>query len=63
MKLLGLSGTYVQMLTENMPNDRQHHPIAGSHNPWSNDFDATMVWGPIDGTMGYIGFRLNLERF
>lgn len=45
---------------ENLTNYRQKHPIIDAGNPWSKDFDATMVWGPLSGAMGYIGVRINI---
>ena len=31
-------------------------------NPWGSQFDTNMVWGPINGAMGYIGIRVNFGR-
>ena len=45
---------------ENLTNYRQKNPIVSAGDPWSPDFDATMVWGPLSGAMFYIGFRYNL---
>lgn len=45
---------------ENLTNFHQMHPIIGADNPWGNDYDSTMIWGPIDGAMIYIGFRYHL---
>lgn len=45
---------------ENLTNFRQKQPIINSHTPWQDDFDATMVWGPVEGAMGYVGIRYNL---
>lgn len=47
---------------ENLTNYKQKNPIIGAHNPWSTTFDATQVWGPIDGAMVYAGVRFNLEK-
>lgn len=47
---------------ENITNYRQKNPIIGSADPWGPDFDSTMVWGPIDGIMGYIGIRFNFGK-
>lgn len=44
---------------ENLTNYRQKNPIISASDPWSKDFDATMIWGPLNGIMGYIGFRVN----
>ena len=42
---------------ENLTNYRQKNPVINSYAPWSRDFDATMVYGPLEGAMAYIGFR------
>jgi outer membrane receptor protein involved in Fe transport len=47
---------------ENLTNFRQQNPVVGAADPWSNHFDATMVWGPIHGAKTYIGIRWNLPR-
>lgn len=47
---------------ENITNYRQKNPIIGSSDPWGLDFDSTMVWGPIDGTMFYAGIRFNFGK-
>lgn len=46
---------------ENITNFRQKNPIVGADDPWGNNFDATMVWGPAHGAIYYIGWRLTLE--
>lgn len=43
---------------ENLTNYRQKTPILAAHNPWSERFDATQVWGPVHGAMAYGGIRL-----
>ena len=48
---------------ENLTNYILHHPILGASDPWSPAFDATQVWGPVNGVMGYIGIRYKLEKF
>ncbi|MBQ7716683.1 MAG: TonB-dependent receptor [Prevotella sp.] len=47
---------------ENLTGFRQKNPIVNAHDPWSNLFDATMVWGPVQGAMGYIGVRINFGK-
>ncbi len=47
---------------ENLTGFKQKNPIINAHNPWSNLFDATMVWGPVQGAMGYIGVRINFGK-
>lgn len=47
---------------ENITNYKQKNPIIGSADPWRQDFDTTLVWGPIDGIMGYVGIRFNFGK-
>ena len=52
----------VYLGAENITNYRQKNPIIGSDNPWGENFDSTMVWGPIDGIMFYGGIRFNFGK-
>lgn len=45
---------------ENLTNYKQKNPIIASNDPFGDYFDASMIWGPIDGTKFYIGVRLSL---
>jgi len=47
---------------ENLTDFRQKHPIVGAEDPWGRNFDATMVWGNVEGIMGYIGVRFNWAK-
>lgn len=47
---------------ENLTNYKVKNQIAHASDPWSPAFDATQVWGPIDGAMAYIGIRFKLEK-
>ena len=47
---------------ENLTNYTMDHPVISAANPWSTAFDATQVWGPLNGAMGYIGIRFKLEK-
>lgn len=47
---------------ENLTNFKQKNPIISSADPWGPDFDTTMVWGPISGTMVYAGIRFNFGK-
>lgn len=47
---------------ENLTNYKIHNPIINSHNPWSQKFDATQVWGPVEGAMFYIGVRFKFNK-
>lgn len=45
---------------ENLTGFRQQVTIIDASHPWSSTFDPTMVWGPVQGAMGYAGVRINL---
>jgi len=45
---------------ENLTNYKQDNPIIAADDPFGNYFDASMIWGPIDGTKFYIGVRLSV---
>ena len=47
---------------ENLLDYRQENPIISSENPFGNNFDASMVWGPIFGRMAYFGLRMTLGK-
>ena len=47
---------------ENLTNYKQKNPIIGYNNPWGNSFEPTMVYGPVQGAMAYIGVRVNLGK-
>ena len=47
---------------ENLTGYRQHNPIIAADQPWSQQFDPTMVWGPVTGAMAYAGIRVNIGR-
>lgn len=46
---------------ENILNVKQKDAIVASDKPFSEHFDATMVYAPITGIMGYAGFRFILK--
>lgn len=46
---------------ENLTNFMQHHPILASEDPFGNYFDASMIWGPVNGGMVYVGWRWKLK--
>lgn len=55
-------GWSVYLGSENLTNFRQQNPIIDVNNPFSNDFDATMIWGPVHGRKVYLGFRWAIDR-
>jgi hypothetical protein len=46
---------------ENLTNYFQKDVILAADQPFSNYFDASMVWGPVSGRMFYAGFRLKIK--
>jgi outer membrane receptor for ferrienterochelin and colicins len=50
----------VHVGAENILDYRQPNPIVSADDPFSNEFDASMVWGPIMGRVLYGGIRLSL---
>ena len=46
---------------ENILNYRQDNPIQEAANPFTEKFDAGLVWGPIFGRMIYGGFRWRIK--
>ena len=47
---------------ENITGFKQKNAIISADDPWSKDFDATMIWGPTHGAVFYIGVRLNWNK-
>lgn len=43
--------------SENLLDYKQHQPVINPDSPFSNDFDASRIWGPIDGRRIFVGFR------
>ena len=46
---------------ENMLNVKQKEAIVAADQPFGEYFDATMIYAPISGIMGYAGFRFSLK--
>lgn len=46
---------------ENLTNFRQKNPVVGSGDPWSREFDPTVIWGPVSGAMVYAGIRFSFR--
>ena len=44
---------------ENLTGFKQKNPIIAANDPWGPNFDSTMIWGPVHGTVYYVGIRLN----
>lgn len=47
---------------ENLTNYKQENPILDSQNPYSENFNASMIWGPLMGTKVYAGLRFTLWK-
>jgi hypothetical protein len=45
---------------ENLLDFKQDNPIIASEDPFGEYFDASLVWGPIDGRKLYLGLRLSI---
>ncbi len=45
---------------ENIANYKQENPILSADNPFSTDFNSSVIWGPLMGRKFYAGFRFNL---
>jgi hypothetical protein len=48
--------------SENMGNFIQADAIVDAQNPFGDFFDATMIYGPLNGRTVYLGVRFNLEK-
>lgn len=46
---------------ENLTNFKQDYPIIAAEDPFGPNFDASMVWGPLSGIKGYVGFRFKID--
>jgi outer membrane receptor protein involved in Fe transport len=46
---------------ENLLNYRQKHPIISADKPFGEYFDASVIYMPISGIMGYLGVRVTLK--
>ncbi len=46
---------------ENLLDFTQHQPVINSENPFSNEFDASRIWGPVDGRRVFAGLRYKIQ--
>jgi len=46
---------------ENLLNYKQKNPILSADNPFGEHFDASIIYAPITGAMGYLGIRWTLN--
>jgi outer membrane receptor for ferrienterochelin and colicins len=47
---------------ENILDFIQHDAIIDHHHPFSNYFDASLIWGPLNGRNYYIGLRYSIAK-
>lgn len=47
---------------ENLTGFKQKTPVISADNPWSREFEPTMIWGPVHGAMAYAGIRVKIGR-
>ena len=45
---------------ENLHNFKQIEPIISAKDPYSTEFNSSLIWGPLMGAKAYIGVRFNL---
>lgn len=45
---------------ENLTNYMQHHPITAADKPYTDEFDASLIWGPVMGRNVYGGLRYKI---
>jgi outer membrane receptor for ferrienterochelin and colicins len=51
----------VYLGVENLTDFKLKNPIVSAADPFSSNFDTSMVWGPIFGRMTYAGFRFRIK--
>lgn len=56
------SGFDIYVGGENLTNYMQHNAILGADNPYSDEFNASCVWGPLMGIKVYAGLRYTLWK-
>ena len=47
---------------ENLGNYRQPNPIMAANNPYSPEFNSTLIWGPLMGRKVYVGIRFTIWK-
>ena len=47
---------------ENIFDYTQTDRVVGADDPFGDNFDATMIWGPVHGRKFYVGLRYNIQR-
>lgn len=49
--------------SENLSNFTMANPIIAANEPWGNNFDGSMVWGPVHGRKIYFGMRYTINNY
>ena len=55
-------GTDVYIGAENLTCFKQEHPVIDAGDPYSRNFNASVIWGPITGITVYAGVRFTLWK-
>ena len=48
---------------ENLLDFMMHNPVIGATDPWGNNFDGSMIWGPVHGRKIYFGIRYTVKNY
>lgn len=48
---------------ENLLNFTMDNPLIASNDPWGDNFDGSMIWGPIHGRKIYLGLRYTINNY
>ncbi|MFH1197045.1 MAG: TonB-dependent receptor [bacterium] len=46
---------------ENLTNFTQHNPVISADDPFGSDYDASIIWGPVEGRKFYLGLRFSIK--
>lgn len=57
-----MKGWDIYLGGENLTNFKQKDPIISASDPFSQDFDASCIWGPLMGIKAYLGIRVTLWK-
>jgi hypothetical protein len=48
--------------SENLSNFTQANPIVAASDPFGDNFDSSLIWGPIHGRKFYLGIRFAIDK-
>lgn len=57
------TGWEIYLGGENLSGFMQHHPVIGYKEPFSNNFDSSVIWGPTMGRVIYLGVRISKDIY